>query len=367
MKKALILATLIVSFTSSVYAATAPSRPCAQITEGTKEMVQYTDSTSTALYHELTCVAVLTNASGVPLLSSGAAETGSHDKYDLYQLATPAQITAGTNGWRYIDLLATQGGSGLGTISGMKGYLIPGDYVFQAPSGVNSVRIIGCGGGGGGGQATGDNPPYYTQSIGGPGGSGGCAVSTVDVSPGATYAIHVGQGGYMGANSYLLPIAGGGGQATTFGVWVFGGGGGGGGSAVYGGARGGRGGSGGAWSGGGKGNDYSPPGLGCNAPSGGPGAGSGGAPYGYPGINPAITASNLGYDTTNHNGANGGSCSSSGSPAGGGVGHPNAFYSPSGLYGCSPGVGGAGGSALQGAVAPFDATMGGPGCMTILW
>ena len=98
---------------------------------------------------------------------------------------------------------------------------------FTAPAGVYSVNVICCGGGGGsgGGGANGadsffvggeaDSGWFYSGGDGGVGGGGGLAAvahKTVSVTPGTSYVIAIGSGGYAGAAGGT----GGAGSSTTF-------------------------------------------------------------------------------------------------------------------------------------------------------
>jgi gliding motility-associated-like protein len=73
-------------------------------------------------------------------------------------------------------------------------YSIPGTYSYTIPACVNTIIVETWGAGGGGGGNT-------TGSYGGGGGGGGAySMSTLTVTPGATYSIVVGSGGAGGAS-----------------------------------------------------------------------------------------------------------------------------------------------------------------------
>lgn len=193
------------------------------------------------------------------------------------------------------------------TPPGQQEFITAGTYAWTAPAGVTSVCVV-CVGGGGGGR-------YWFVDRGGGGGGGLGWKNNISVTPGQTYTVVVGVGGFVsqtspgsGGDSYFI-------SAET----VKGGGGGG--------AIGPTGGAGGTFVGDGGGNG----GAGGNCVEGATGeAGGGGGAGGYSG-----------------NGGNGGNKSINGSNGqggggGGGAGNPVRPGGGVGLLG--EGTSGAGGS-----------------------
>lgn len=171
-----------------------------------------------------------------------------------------------------------------------------GAYTFTVPSNVRLITVRASGGGGGAGG--------YDSTAGASGNSGSLITSRINVTPGATYTVIVGQGGRGGAGGTgnapggaggaggLLGASGGSGSNAGPNPWSGAGGGGGGASSILSGstplivAAGGGGGGGGGNNSGGQGvnpgGTSASPAGGAGTAKGGDGGGAGGGGGGYP-------------------------------------------------------------------------------------
>lgn len=90
-------------------------------------------------------------------------------------------------------------------------YTTPGTYSWTCPVGVTSVSVVAIGGGGGGGDPWYNWPYTGDQSYGGGGGGLGWK-NNISVTPGQTYTVVVGAGGFgsdntnQGGDSYFIDV-----------------------------------------------------------------------------------------------------------------------------------------------------------------
>lgn len=273
---------------------------------------------------------------------------------NLWQVVAPAGQVLFANG------TATGTGGSSGTLSGMQ-YV----YTWTAPNDVYNVSIVAIGAGGGGEQWTGGGPQLA-------GGGGGLAwANNIPVSPGNTYTVYTGRGGYIstsltgGTSSFIgnsgYYVTATGGTAGTGGTYSSnvsskGGGNGGAGAAnttwTSGGA--GAGGAGGYNGNGGAGGGLNIAGSAADTGSGGGGGAGGGAGYG----NVGEGGGGVGvFGITGVDGFGGGA----GAVGGGGSGGGNGSGSTGGSYG------GGGGGGVEIAYQTQASGTGGPGAVRIIW